>query len=62
MIGELGTAETAIDPEGTVRVRDALWRARTNRAAPIDAGGSIRVAEIVGLILEVEPEAGAARD
>ncbi len=62
MIGELGTAETAIDPEGTVRVRDALWRARTNRATPIEAGGSIRVAEIVGLILEVEPEAGAARD
>ena len=62
MIGELGTAETAIDPEGLVRVRDALWKARTNRATPIEMGGSIRVAEIVGLILEVEPEAGAARD
>jgi membrane-bound serine protease (ClpP class) len=62
MIGELGTAETAIEPEGIVRVRDALWRARTNRATPIAAGEPVRVAEIVGLILEVEPEEGAARD
>lgn len=62
MLGELGVAETAIDPEGLVRVRDALWRARTNRATPIPEGGRIRVAEIVGLILEVEPEEGAARD
>lgn len=62
MIGEIGVAETAIAPDGLVRVRDALWRARTNRATPIPEGGSIRVAEIVGLILEVEPEEGAARD
>ena len=62
MIGEIGVAETAISPDGLVRVRDALWRARTNRATPIPEGGSIRVAEIVGLILEVEPEEGAARD
>ena len=62
MIGELGVAESAIDPEGLVRVRDALWRARTNRATPIAAGGQIRVVEIVGLLLEVEPDEGAARD
>jgi membrane-bound serine protease (ClpP class) len=62
MIGELGTAESAVDPDGVVRVRDALWRARTNRATPIAEGGPIRVVEIVGLILEVEPEEGAARD
>jgi membrane-bound serine protease (ClpP class) len=62
MIGEFGVAESAIDPEGLVRVRDALWRARTNRATPVAAGGRIRVVEIVGLLLEVEPEEGAARD
>jgi membrane-bound serine protease (ClpP class) len=62
MIGEMGTAESAVDPDGVVRVRDALWRARTNRATPIDAGGPVRVVEISGLILEVEPEDGAARD
>ena len=62
MIGEIGVAETTVNPEGLVRVRDALWRARTNRATPVAAGGSIRVTEIVGLILEIEPEEGAARD
>lgn len=62
MIGEMGVAESAVDPDGVVRVRDALWRARTNRATPISAGQPIRVAEISGLILEVEPEEGAARD
>ena len=48
--------------DGTVRIGGALWRARTNRATPIAAGGRIRVVEIVGLLLEVEPEEGAARD
>lgn len=62
MIGEAGVAESAVDPDGVVRVRDALWRARTNRATPIPAGGTIKVVEISGLILEVEPEEGAARD
>jgi membrane-bound serine protease (ClpP class) len=62
MIGEIGTAETNVDPDGVVRVRDALWRARTNRATPIVKGAGVRVAEIDGLVLEVEPEQGAARD
>jgi hypothetical protein len=38
MIGEQGVAVGAVNPEGTVRVRGGLWRARTNRATPI-AGG-----------------------
>ena len=42
MIGEEGEAVTAVDPDGTVRVRNALWRARTNRATPLDDGGSGR--------------------
>jgi membrane-bound serine protease (ClpP class) len=62
MVGELGTAETNVDPDGVVRVRDALWRARTNRATPIGKGAQVRVAEIDGLVLEVEPEEGGARD
>ena len=62
MLGEMGTAETNVDPDGVVRVRDALWRARTNRATPILKGAGVRVAEIDGLVLEVEPEEGAARD
>ncbi len=62
MIGELGRAVTPISPDGTVQVRDALWRAYTNRATPIDELDRVRVIGIEGLVLEVEPEEGAARD
>jgi membrane-bound serine protease (ClpP class) len=62
MVGEEGTARSAVDPDGTVLVRDAPWKARTNRATPIPAGDPVRVTGIEGLVLEVEPLAGAARD
>ncbi|MBN2622771.1 MAG: hypothetical protein JXA83_05365 [Acidimicrobiales bacterium] len=62
MIGELGAARTDIDPDGIVTVRDAPWRARTNRATPIPKDAPARVVAIEGLILEVEPEEGGARD
>lgn len=62
MIGQLASAEGTIDPEGTVRLDDALWRARTNRATPIAAGARARIIGIEGIILEVEPEEGGARD
>jgi membrane-bound serine protease (ClpP class) len=62
LIGEMGVAEVGVDPDGVVRVRDALWRARTNRATPIAAGDSVRVVAVEGVLLEVEPEAGGARD
>jgi membrane-bound serine protease (ClpP class) len=62
MVGELGSALAAVDPEGTVEVRGAPWRARTNRATPIRAGEAVRVVGIDGLLLEVEPESGGARD
>lgn len=62
IIGEMGTAEVDVDPDGVVRVRDALWRARVNRATPIGAGEAVRVVAVEGVILEVEPEAGGAQD
>ena len=62
MVGEEGTAVSDVDPDGTVRIRGALWRARTNRATPISAGEVVRVVEIDGLLLEVEPEEGGAKD
>jgi len=62
LIGEMGVAEVGVDPDGVVRVRDALWRARTNRATPIAAGDAVRVVAVAGVLLEVEPEAGGARD
>jgi membrane-bound serine protease (ClpP class) len=62
LVGEMGTAEANVDPDGVVRVRDALWRARTNRATPINAGDAVRVVSVEGIVLEVEPEEGGARD
>ena len=62
MIGETGRAVAAVDPDGVVTVRDAPWRAHTNRATPVAAGDEVRVVAIDGLVLEVEPLEGAARD
>ncbi|WCO66598.1 NfeD family protein [Iamia majanohamensis] len=62
MIGEEGEAVSAVDPEGVVSVRGAPWRARTNRATPVPAGEAVRVVEVDGLLLEVEPLEGAATD
>ena len=62
MIGEMGEAIEDVSPEGVVTVKDALWRARANRATPINVGDAVRVVGIDGLVLEVEPEEGGARD
>jgi membrane-bound serine protease (ClpP class) len=62
MVGEMGRAVTAVSPDGVVQIRDALWRASTNRATPIDELDRVRVVGIDGLVLEVEPEEGGARD
>jgi len=55
LVGALGTATTAIDPDGTVEVRGAPWRARTF-PKPIAAGDRVEVVAIEGLVLEVIPE------
>jgi membrane-bound serine protease (ClpP class) len=62
MIGEDGTAEVSIDPDGVVMIRGARWRARTNRATPIKVGEPARVVSVEGLVLEVEPPEGGAED
>ena len=55
LVGAVGTATTAIDPEGTVELRGAPWRARTF-PKPIAAGDRVEVVSIEGLVLEVIPE------
>jgi membrane-bound serine protease (ClpP class) len=52
MIGELGVAETALEPEGQVLVRGEYWSA----VAPsnIPAGAHVRVKGVAGLKLQVE--------
>jgi len=62
MIGELGRAITDISPDGVVQIKEAQWRAYTNRATPIEQLDKVRVVGIEGLVLEVEPEEGGARD
>lgn len=62
MIGEMGEAVAEAAPDGVVRVREALWPARTNRATPIAVGERVRVIGIDGPLLEIEPETGAAKD
>jgi membrane-bound serine protease (ClpP class) len=62
MVGDLGEAVVQLNPDGVVRVRGGLWRARTNRATPIDRGEPVRVVEVDRLLLEVEPLEGAAAD
>jgi membrane-bound serine protease (ClpP class) len=62
LIGSEGVAVSAVDPDGLVRIGEAQWRARTNRATPIKPGEPLRVAAIDGVTLEVEPLEGAAKD
>ncbi len=61
-IGEEGIADGDIDPEGNVKLRGASWKARTNHATPIKDGDKCKVVKIEGIILEVEPLVGAAKD
>jgi membrane-bound serine protease (ClpP class) len=62
MVGEPGEAVVAVNPVGVALVRGAQWRARTNRATPIEAGAALTVVGIDGVTLEVEPAEGGARD
>ncbi len=62
LLGQFGEVVEAVAPDGVVLINGARWRARTNRATPLAVGERARVAEIDGLVLEVEPEEGAARD
>lgn len=53
MIGEIGRAETALDPTGRVFVHGELWNARSE--IPIAQGARIVVREVHDLLLTVEP-------
>lgn len=62
LIGVEGIAATDVDPDGTVEVHGAQWRARVNRLTPLQAGEPLRVSGLSGVVLEVEPLEGAAVD
>ncbi|MBT8203450.1 MAG: hypothetical protein KJO17_04315 [Acidimicrobiia bacterium] len=55
LVGRVGTAETAVAPEGVVLVDGARWKANSRRASGIEAGDPVTVAAVEGFILEVDP-------
>jgi membrane-bound serine protease (ClpP class) len=57
MIGELGIARSALEPEGQVLVRGEYWDAIA--ASPVPAGSQVRVSGVAGLKLQVEKTAAA---
>lgn len=60
LIGAIGVAETELAPEGKIRVMGEIWNARTS--GEIARGASVRVRNVEGLWLEVEPGAGQQID
>lgn len=56
MVGESGVVAEPCRPEGTVRLRGEIWKARC--ASGADPGDRVRVTAVDGLTLEVEPQAG----
>jgi len=56
LIGRTGTADSALDPMGVVRLGEARWRARAARAANVRPGDPIRVVGVDGITLDVEPD------
>jgi membrane-bound serine protease (ClpP class) len=57
--GDVGQAESALDPTGTVLVRSELWTA-VSRTGTIPRGKQVRVVDRQGLTLVVEPAEGVA--
>lgn len=53
MIGEVGRAHTALNPEGRVFVHGEFWEATAS--TPVEAGSRVRVKQVEGLRLVVEP-------
>jgi len=55
LVGRIGTADTAIAPDGTVVVDGAKWQARSTRVSGIEAGDRVEVVAVEGVVLEVDP-------
>jgi membrane-bound serine protease (ClpP class) len=62
LIGARGVAESTFDPEGTVTIDGARWRARSHRAAGLQPGDEVEVIEVKGIMLEVGPPEASPRN
>ena len=59
LVGSLGVALGPLTPEGWVRVGPERWRARLARdVEPVSSGRSVRVRDVDGFTLTVEPDNG----
>jgi membrane-bound serine protease (ClpP class) len=56
LVGARCTAVRTLDPEGWVRLGGELWRAEIEPGSgPVAPGTTLRIAEVRGLVLRVEP-------
>jgi membrane-bound serine protease (ClpP class) len=53
LVGKRGVAIDALWPEGQVRIRGEIWKARCRGGC--DPGAAVVVRQIDGLVLEVDP-------
>ena len=63
MVGEYGSAHTALSPAGRVFVHGEFWDAVSS--TPVEAGARVRVTAVDGLTVQVEPvatDSGASND
>lgn len=61
LIGETGVALDRFEPDGTVEVNGARWRATAHREAGLVAGSAIEVTGVDGMFLEVAPAERTAK-
>ena len=59
LVGMVGTASTALEPEGTIFVRGEYWAARSER--PVAPGARVEITAVEGLRLRVRPAATAVQ-
>lgn len=53
LIGSVAEVVETLDPEGRVRLRGEIWRARGPRSSPSTVGERVEVTGVDGLTLEV---------
>jgi membrane protein implicated in regulation of membrane protease activity len=58
LVGETGTAATAFDPSGRVRIRGEIWNARLEREGRLESGSRVIVVASEGLTLIVRAPDG----
>ncbi|MFQ5994550.1 MAG: NfeD family protein [Acidiferrobacterales bacterium] len=55
LVGAIGVTQSRLAPSGQIRVRSELWQAEAAPGARIRKGQQVRVREMRGLVLIVEP-------